>query len=74
MIETYTPENLDTLERRIAHAKDKLSSWCADALLAKASRELRKRNLLRCKNQKMPIIIGCDTPYYYGKIKRKYKK
>ena len=74
LIETYSPGNLDTLGRRIAHAKDKLSSWCADALLAKASRGLRKRNLLCCKNPKMPIMIGCDSPYYYGKIKRKLKK
>jgi hypothetical protein len=22
----------------------------------------------------MPLMIGCDSSYYYGKIKRKYKK
>ena len=74
MIETYNPETLDTLGRRIAHIREKLSNWCANALLAKASKELKKRISLCCDKPKMPIMIGCDSQYYYGKIKWKYKK
>ncbi|KAL5822899.1 hypothetical protein ACOSQ4_020799 [Xanthoceras sorbifolium] len=64
----------DTLGKRIAHLRNKLSSWCGCAILAKATKGLRKRISLCCDTPKMPLMIGCDSPYYYGKIKIKYKK
>lgn len=75
LIDTYNPgATTDTLGRRITFVRDKLSEWCADAILAKTTKGLRKRISLCCSNPKMPIMIGCDSTYYYGKIKRKYKK
>jgi hypothetical protein len=38
------------------------------------TRGLKKRISLCCDSTKMPLLIGCDSPYYYKKIKRKYKK
>ncbi|KAL5834570.1 hypothetical protein ACOSQ4_014067 [Xanthoceras sorbifolium] len=74
LIETYNPMTTDTLGKRIAHLRDKLSSWCGDAILAKATKGLRKRISLCSDTPKMPLMIGCDSQYYYEKIKRKYKK
>ncbi|KAL5810581.1 hypothetical protein ACOSQ4_027149 [Xanthoceras sorbifolium] len=74
LIDTYQPMTADTLGKRIAHLRNKLSLWCSDAILAKATKGLRKRISLCCDSPKMPLMIGCDSQYYYGKIKRKYKK
>lgn len=74
LIDTYKPGTTDTLGKRITHLRDKLSEWCGDAILAKMSKGLKKRTSLCCGNPKMPTMIGCDSSYYYGKIKKKYKK
>lgn len=74
LIETYNPGTADTLGKRISHLRDKLSEWCGNAILAKVTKGLRKRISLCCDKPKMPLMIGCDSSYYYGKIKRKYKK
>ena len=58
----------------ITHVRNKLSDWCGDAILAKVTRGLKKRISLCCDAPKMPLMIGCESPYYYDKIKRKYKK
>jgi hypothetical protein len=71
---SYNPGTTDTLGKRISHLKDKMSEWCGDAILAKLTRGLRKRISLCCDNIKIPTMIGCENPYYYNKIKRKYKK
>ena len=69
LIETYNSGTLDTLGRRIVYVREKLSNLCADALLARASKGLEKRISLCCDKPKIPIMIGCDSQYYYGKIK-----
>jgi len=74
LISTYNPGTSDTLGKRITHVRDKLSEWCGDAILSKLSRGLKRKISLCCSNPKMPLMIGCDSSYYYGKIKRKYKK
>lgn len=43
-------------------------------ILAQMSEEIMKKMSLCSSNQKLPTMIGCDTPDYYSKIKRKYKK
>ncbi len=74
LISTYNPGTSDTLGKRITHVRDKLSEWCGDAILAKLSKGLKRKISLCCSNPKMPLMIGCDSSYYYGKIKRRYKK
>lgn len=74
LINTYDPGFNDTLGKRISHVRDKLSEWCGDAILAKRTKGLKKRISLCCDKPKMPLMIGCDSSYYYGKIKRKYKR
>ena len=74
LIDTYKSGTINTLGKRITHLRDKLSEWCGDAILAKMSKGLKKRTSLCCGNPKMPTMIGCDSSYYYGKIKKKYKK
>ena len=67
--EEYNSGSKDTLEKRIFHILDKLSKWCEESILFRKTRNLKYQLRLCCNNINMPTQIGCDTPYYYHKIK-----